>query len=252
MANADALRAMLRLPSVSNMSNPDPYVAKRTAQIVSGEDEYAPADADLMIQQEGIARNTGMGFSRDQLRDAGMQHLRQQLALVEAPEQIKAQAGLAQTNLKGQYDVKAAQAAATAAEARAQANQDAIAARTQQQIDATNSRFDREQTLRETKDTRAAGQVPNTVLTTIGNQRKQLEAAIAKAEPGTLAKFIGRKNPRAAELATFDNALALAQRINAQSPDADAQTGAAAMGENALTPEELGQVQTFLLMLRGH
>lgn len=85
MPNYESLRTLLRMPSAVNMGGGgDPYVAKRAQQMATGEEDYAPSEADLMLQQEKIARETGMGLSRDSLRDAGIQQLKKQLGLVTA------------------------------------------------------------------------------------------------------------------------------------------------------------------------
>lgn len=80
--NYNSLRTLLGLQSPANLAPEDPYVAQRAQQMATGEDQLAPSDAELMLEQEQTAQNTGMGLSRDALRQKGLQQLQKQLGLV--------------------------------------------------------------------------------------------------------------------------------------------------------------------------
>jgi hypothetical protein len=252
--NYAALQSMMGLQSPSNMTASDPYVAKRRAQIVSGDEDYAPSEMDQLSAQLNLG-DQGVGVSRDMIRDSGMQALKQRLGMATAAAGAKAQGDIATERVKGEYGLKAAEATARAAEDRMQANQDSIAQRTQMQIDAANSRqvagFGQANAAREDAQAFKAGEVSPTALGVIARERQHLADEIRKAEPNALFKMFGRTNPRQAELDTYDSALGAAKQIAAMGQGVSAEDGLSALGEDQLTPDEVGQVQKFLLLLQG-
>ena len=255
MADTRALATLLGLQSPSNMTaTASPYFNKRRSQIVSGEETLAPSDLETMQAQLELG-NQGLGVSRDMIRDAGISSLRQRLGLAAAQEAAKTGDLTAVERVKGQYAVQAAAEAAKAAEARRSANAEDIAARqetsSQAAMDRLTAAMGGRKELQEGQQAFTAGRVSSTGLSAIARERQHLADVVAKEEPGTLAKFIGRTNPRQQELDAFDDTLSLAHKIAAQFPDASAEEGLAQLGETGMTPAEVGQTQKFLLLLRG-
>lgn len=248
------LRAMV---SPQNMSAPkDAYLARRTADITSGYDDMVPdADsAEMKLAQIQTQRDTGVGFSRDDLRRGPMAALRQKFGLNQQANDARLQ----QVQAAGDADVEAAKVGAEAAAdrlsytqgqitSRQDANQAAIMERLNRTQSGQNARQEDQQAFRRSM----TPQVNPSTTNLIARQRAALQAQIAKSEPGPVAKMFRRTNPRAAELEMFDNTLAYAQKIANEMPDASAEEALAAMGQTNVSPEELGQIQQFLLMLKG-
>lgn len=134
----ETLRSMAGLSNLTPTGNA--YADKRKAQIVSGEEEYAPAEADLMQEQLSPA---GAGFSRDQLAQSAIQKVKQMLKMKALEHSQDMEARLAPVQLKGQFDVEAQKAQGEAMgdrlrftqdqqNARSEANQAAIMERLNQ------------------------------------------------------------------------------------------------------------------------
>ena len=255
MADTQALARLFGLQSPSNLTpTASPYLNKRRAQIVSGEDELAPSELEQLTTQQALG-NQGLGVSRDTIRDAGIQQLKQRLGLITAEAQAKQQGDIATERIKGQYAVQAATEAAKAAEARRAAGSADIAARQEVSQQSAMERLAAMMGGRKELQTSAqefkSGQVSSTALSSIARERQHLADEIRKAEPNMLGRLIGRTNARQPELDTFDAALEAAQKIAAQFPDVSAEEGLMRLGETGVTPDEIGQVQKLLLMLRG-
>lgn len=129
----NALAVLLKLGGASNMTpGPDAFVNKRRQQILGGEDELAPSELEQITTQ----RELGGTVSRDMIRDAGIQGLKQRLGLINAEAQAKLQPEI----VKGEYGVKSARAAADAAEARRGANEAAAETRQERSLNAALER----------------------------------------------------------------------------------------------------------------
>jgi len=251
MATPNALATLLKLQSPSNMnSTGDPYVDRRRSDIVSGMDEYAPSELDQRMVQSQLG-DQGMGVSRDMIRESGIQ----QGVQGARAQQEKLRQLLLPAQIKGEYDVRAAQEASKAQADRLRYSNEQQNARTDKQIAAVGGRQDvgidaAAAAAKAVADAKATRVNPAS-LTNISSQRAKLAADITKSNPNALMSALGRKNPRAAELEAFDNSLGYAQKIMDEMPDASAEEALMQMGEQP-TPDELGQIQNFLLLLRGH
>lgn len=132
----NALGVLTRLRSLSNMTpGGDGFVNKRRAQIVSGEDDLAPSE----FEQFQVQDQMGGRVSRDMIRDAGIQGLKQRLGIINAEAQAKLQPEI----VKGEYGVKAAEVAARASADRLKYTQDSINGRTEKNQEAILSRLDK-------------------------------------------------------------------------------------------------------------
>lgn len=107
--NLAGLQTLLRLQSPSNMRPADPYVAKRQAQIIGGEDALAPSELDQMKTQLQLG-DQGLGVSRDMIRDSGISTLRQKLGLAKAEEDAKTADALAVAGQQGKNALSVANA----------------------------------------------------------------------------------------------------------------------------------------------
>lgn len=256
----DSMRSLLRLQSPTNVgaASGNPFMARRQSEIASGADEMLP-DGDspgLMIEQENIAKGTGMGVSRDALRGDVLTQLKQKLGLMDREAAHELDQAVIPEQVRGEYGVRAAEASGRAAADRLRYTQEQISGRQEQNQGEIMARLDKtlgaQGARQEDAQAFKRGQTNPGALTAIARERQALAAAVAKSEPGALGKLFQRTNPRSAELESFDGALGAAQQIVSQFPDASAEDGLAQLGENQLTPEEIGQVQKFLLLLRGH
>lgn len=238
--------------AIRPVNDGDAYFARRQSEIVSGADDLLPGadSAGFKIAQAGVAKQHGVGVSRDALRQDAMAALKQKLGLA----QMESDAQVRKAQTEGEYDIAAQREAAKAAADRLAYSQEQIGSRQEANQAAIMNRLDKSlgaQAERQQVGIDAkAGQVNPSALTAIARERAALEKAVAEAEPGVIGRFLRRPNPRASELEQFDNTLGWAQRIAREFPDASAEEALAAMGQSA-DPDELGRIQTFLLMLRG-
>lgn len=252
MPQLENLRRLMRLQSPSNLtSSGNSYLDKRRQQIALGEDDLAPSE----LTQHKIQQNLGSwghGVSRDMIRDEGIQQLKQKLGLIQAEAQAKLQPEI----IKGEYGVRQAREAAEAAEAKRAANEQAAEFRQERSLNAALERAQLTQAGQNTRqqvgiDARA-GMTPPGVLTAISSERQKLADTIAKEEPGALSKLLLRRgNPRQSELQDFDAALKAAKDIQRLYPQLSTEEGLEQLGVTGLSPNQTGQVEKFLLMLRG-
>ncbi len=160
-----SLTSLLRMQSPANVSGAP---SRRALDVMSGADEFAPDpnSPELMAQQEQLAQTTGMGFSREALRQQALDSIRQKLGI----QQIAHQQELEKGAQKGQFDVAAQREAARAAadrltytqneqSARSASTQQAGMDRLQAQIDAANKRQEDSQAFKAAQPT-SATQVP--------------------------------------------------------------------------------------------
>lgn len=250
------LRQLLRMQSPSNVGG---MGRERELDVASGMDAFEPSEGELKQAQVEGAQTSGpytVYRSRDDIRGDAMQALRRQLGMGEIAHRQKVEEELAPVQMKGQFDVQAQREAARVTEDRRAANEQAAEVRQQRMLDAQSDRLDRTLAAQGARQEDAQafkqGSVSPSALNTIARERQALAKAVADNEPSMLAKLFRRTNPRAGELETFDAALGAAQQILERFPDMDAEQGLAALGETDVTPNEAGQVQKFLLMLRGH
>lgn len=249
-----SIQSLLRLKSPSNVQA---LPSKRSLDVVSGMDDFAPDpdSPELKMAQEGIARKTGMGFSREALRGDIMGKVKQVLGLQQIEHQQEMEKAVVPEQIRGEYGVKQAETGAKALADRLKFSQDAIGQRQEANQAAIMDRLNVTQGAQNARQEDAqafkAGNVNPAAITAIANERKAIAAAQAKNAPNALMKMFGRSNPYDAQLETFDNTLGYAQKILREHPNASAEEALAAMGQQP-SPDELGQIQKFLLLLRGH
>ena len=251
MAQASILQRLRSMSNVAPEGGSD-YLARRTSDIHSGMDEMIPdADsADFKMAQAEIQKNLGIGVSRDELRRTPMALLRQKFGLNQQANDAK----LREVETEGAADIEQARVGANAAADRLSYTQGQINQRQDANQAAIMDRLERTQSGQDNRQQVAIGAKPKVAPAStnmIARERQALAAAVAKEEPGAIGKFLRRTNPRAAELENFDNTLQWAQKIANEMPEASAEEALAAMGQANVSPEELGQIQKFLLMLKG-
>lgn len=238
----------------------DPANAGRMQTALSGLPQLGRrnnAKAGVLRKFLGIEGPDNGEFSQADLQDAGDYVQRQTIERDVAPKRVQGEYDLEGERIRGQYGVQAAGINSDAALARAEANQNSLMERLLIQSGAVDRRQDKTLAAGAAKQEDAqafkAGQTPGQGLAAIARQRQALVAAQnnPKNAPGALARMFGSKNPVDAQLAQFDNTLKFAQRIQKDYPDASAEEALAALGADA-SPEELAQIQSHLLMLRGH
>ena len=144
---ASPLAVLMRMRSPSNMtSTGDPYLDKRRQQIIGGDDELAPSELDQHLAQTQLSSQGAGGFSRDMIRDSGINALKKKLGLM----QLQSEADTADEHVRGQYGVKQAEIGAREAASRQAANQEAIAARQEASQAAMMERLQQSLTQRDT------------------------------------------------------------------------------------------------------
>ncbi len=136
MATPNPLATLLRLQSPSNMnSTGDSYLDRRRSDIVSGMDEFAPSELEQLTTQNQLG-DSGLGVSRDLIRQHGIQKgIEGARAQQEKLRQL-----LLPAQIKGQYDVAAAEAQGKAAGDRLRYSQNEQNARQAAQIAAMGGR----------------------------------------------------------------------------------------------------------------
>lgn len=263
--NLAALQTLMRMQSPSNMTpTDDPFVDKRRAAILSGEDDLlAPSDDELIGAQSdpgvGVVGSPGgytATLSRDSLRDTAMGTLRKKLGLQEIAHKQDLESKILPEQVKGQYQIRAAQESAKALGDRLAYSQNAQDQRSQQNqaaiMDRLNTSLGAQQARQDDAQQFKAGQVNPTAMAAIARERQALATQVQKQAPGTVMSFLGKKNPAQAQLDAFDNTLAYAQKMAQMPGVASAEDGLAQMGVTGATPDEIGQINKFLLLLRGH
>ena len=250
-----ALAQLLKLQSPTNVG----ALSSRGLDIASGMEDFAPTESELGTMQEQDTLQSGpYGYSapKEEYRADSMSKIKRMLGLGQIQHQQQLAEKTQPEIIKGEYGVRAAAEAAKAAEARRGANEAAMASRQDQMIAAIGGRQDKtianQGALQEDQQAFKGGQVNATAMGAIARERQHLADEIRKGEPNALFKMFGRTNQRQGELDTFDAALGAAQKIASQFPQASAEEGLMNLGETELNPDEVGQVQKFLLMLRGH
>jgi len=173
----NAAGILTRLRSLSNVTpTGDAFVDKRRLQIQTGEDELAPSE----LEQRQTQMQMGGEVSREMIRDHGIQALKQKLGMIAAESQAKLQPEI----IKGEYGVRQAREAATAAEARRGANEQAAEARQERSL---NSALQRAQLSQGGQDTRQEDRQafelenPNATATAVP---AQLYTEVSKARQG--------------------------------------------------------------------
>jgi len=101
----NALRALLGMQALSNQATPgvDPFVAKRRAQIYSGEDALANSEVE---QRRAQMAEPTLGLSREQYRDDAMNKLKKTLGMQQIQAQQELALKMAPEQLKGEYDLR--------------------------------------------------------------------------------------------------------------------------------------------------
>lgn len=185
----ETLRSMAGLSNLTPTGNA--YADKRKAQIVSGEEEYAPSEVDLMQEQ---LSPEGAGFSRDQLRDSAMQKVKQALKMKALEHSQDMEARLAPVQLKGQFDLAASEASGRAMGDRLRFSQDSQNARSEANQAAILGRLDKQQEFqgaqndanRAVRTNAAATSVPASLSTNLQKAQASYNSPISKA-----GRFIG-------------------------------------------------------------
>lgn len=258
----ESLASLLKMKSPSNMGGA-PGMSKRALDVTAGTDWMEPSEDELLEAQntEGVGTHSSPNGtyqsvrSRNDLRDSGMQVLKRKLGMAEIEHSQKMEAVERPLHIKGQYDVAAAKTAAEASADRFEQQQDNIDARQRNQIAATQANLQVTQGGQNARQEDAQQdrreRPPTAGPAVIARERQALAAAVAKSEPSLMDRILKRPNPRAAELDDFDNHLAYAEKIVREMPDASVEEALAAMGQEP-DSNELGQIQKFVLLLRGH
>jgi hypothetical protein len=189
-----ALETLLALKSPSNMTaTNDPYADKRKAAIMGGSADFEPSDLELHQAQDAM----GGVYSRDMIRDSGMQSLRRTLGLqdikhrqdmerVTAPEMIKGEYGVREAEATGRAAGDRLRFSADATAQRQDDNQKAIMDRLNLTIGAAGARQEDQQAFKEAH--------PTGVNTTVN---PALYAAVQKAQAGydsTMSSLARRMN----------------------------------------------------------
>lgn len=257
MANLQALQTLLKLQSPTNVGS----LTNHGLDIASGMDQFGPTEGELTDAQlaEGDAmsqRTGGYGYSgpREEMRSDVMGKIRKMLSLGQIEAQQKLQQATQPEIIKGEYGVRQAAETAKAAEARAQSNQDAMAQRQQQMIEAIGGRQDKTlagQAERQQMGIDARAQRINPQgMSAITRERAALQTQAKTQEPGALMKMFGRTNPMQAKLDALDNAQQWALKIAREQPGISTEEALAQYGQSP-SPEEAALVERFRLMLQG-
>lgn len=184
-----------------------------------------------------------------------MQALRRSLRLDDRQHQQEMEKAVVPEQIRGEYGVRQAETTGKALADRLQYTQNEQDQRTRFIQDQTTARTGLVQAGQGARQDDAqafkAGNVNPAAMTAIANERKAIAAAQAKNAPNALMRMLGKSDPYQAQLETFDNTLGYAQKILREHPEASAEEALAAMGQQP-SPDELGQIQKFLLLLRGH
>jgi hypothetical protein len=203
--------------------------------------------------------------SRDEMRDAGIGLLKQKLGLQAAEHGMEMERETAKARVEGEYDLRGRElsnegqmnVARTYADQRAETAQNNLAAREaayEEMRLAAEADPNRSVSRSGVGSIGAARQDPAAkgpsagVRTQIARERAALAKAVSEAEPYAISKMFGRTNPRQAELEMFDTTLAYADKILREYPGMSAEEALAEMGQSP-DPNELGQIQKFMLML---
>ena len=115
MANGmESLQTLLRLRTPQHVTQ-DPYVAQRRSDIFSGVDDMVPdADSAEAYGAQAELAKSGVNVSRDQIRNPAIAKLRQALNMKQMEHEQAMERATVPLHIKGQYDVAAANASASA------------------------------------------------------------------------------------------------------------------------------------------
>jgi hypothetical protein len=212
MPQGNGLEVLQRLRSISNMTpTGNAYLDKRRGQIATGEDELAPSDLEQLQTQLALDKE-GVSVSRDQVRDAGIQQLKQRLGLMGRQHQMDMEKETAPEIIRGEYGVRSAEAAARAAADRLKFSADATAGRQEDNQRAIMERLDKTQgglNTRQEDNQQFKVEHPNAGATTM--VPAQLYDAVNKARaamPGNpLTKLLNGKSANAALEGALANVL---------------------------------------------
>jgi hypothetical protein len=255
----EALAAFFAAPgiknSTANLTGRSPRELQRMSDIYSGVDSMVPSDDSAEVRQAQDALTTQQGAitsipSRESVRESGLAKVRAMLKLQQAED--AQQQALART--KGEYDVKAQTAGAQAAMDRVLAQQAGQNERVQMQQGGMNTRNEADNAAAQQKlaaQAKVASQKQMTQgIKAINAQIAKMEADAVKNRPNALVRrFMG--DPRGDAVNTAKQARDLAMDIARNYPDMDTEDALAQLGVTDATPDELGQVNAFLGMLRG-
>jgi len=217
------------------------------------DEEYMVPGADSMevraYQAEG---QPGASMSRQAIRESALAKVRGMLKMKQAEDQQAQQ----MAHIKGGYDVQGDVQGAQAAMDRVLAQQAGQTQRTQLQQDAAGERA---QLQSATQQGIAGGnqaiqkqKVSSAAIRAINSQIAAMEKAASSKEPGALGKMFGRTNPMAAQVQNAKAARDLAITIARDyPPGTDVEEALQNEGVLDATPDEVGQVASFLGMLRG-
>lgn len=243
----NALGVLKKFMGQSNVAN-IPTTLLPDAQ---GLGDIGPSDAevgDLQAQEgEKMLKDThgayGYTPSAESVRGSAMQELHRKLSLNSLAHRQEMEKVTQPEIIRGQYGVKEAETTARAGADRLAAQENSMMERLQYAQGQQNQR--------QQVGIDAKPQVNPGALGAIAREREAIAARVAKTAPGAVGRFFGRANPGQGELDTFDNTLSYAQKIAKDYPELAAEE---ALGQMGVSPDsnELGQIQKFLLLLRGH
>ncbi len=226
--------------------DPGGYFARRQADITSGVDDMVPnADALEFRQAQKM-----YGGSRADARESSLAKVRGLLKMQQAEDQQAQQ----MAHIKGGYDVQGDVQSAQAAMDRVLAQQAGQTQRTSMQQEGMNTRStadleaDKAANLR--KDQQARAKQTSAAIKAINAQIAKMEADAMKNRPNALMKMF-RGDPRGDAVQTAKQARDIALELARDYPDMDTEDAMLQAGYADYTPDELGQVNTFLGMLRG-
>ncbi len=253
----EALAAFMRSPGVrnsaANLTTPEGldsaganYLARRTADIYSGVDDMVPGADSAEVR----AAQSQLGGSRANVRESALAKVRGMLKMQQAEDQ-QAQS---LAHIKGGYDVAGDVQGAEAAMNRVLAQQAGQTARTQMQQEGAGERVQLQTgTQREIAGGNQALQrqkLSSSAIKAINAQIAKMEADAIKNKPNALMRMF-RGDPRGDAVQTAKQARDIALEIARDYPDMDTEDAMLQAGYADYTPDELGQVNTFLGMLRG-
>lgn len=165
-----SLQTLLRMKSPTNLAAPR---SQNELDVLTGNDQWMPEgdSPELKVAQEGLARQTGMGFSRDALRGDILSKIKQKLGLQQIEHEQDLESKIQPEIVRGEYGVRAATEAGRAAadrlqytqgqiNSRAEQNQAAIMDRLQATQNGLNTRQEDSQTFRAEHPSGAAATVP--------------------------------------------------------------------------------------------